>query len=111
MTFFWAIGIGSRESSFFSRWLRLLFGREFPIQDLLFLWDAIFADGPPFTLVDYIFVAMLVFIRDLLLECDYTGCLHYLMRYPPVTDVNRLLAVALHLQNPQVRLLSFGKVQ
>ncbi len=49
----------------FSRWLRLLFGREFPIQDLLFLWDVIFADGAPFLIVDFIFVTMLIFIRDL----------------------------------------------
>ena len=48
----------------FSRWIRLLFGREFPMQDLLVLWDAIFADGIGFDLVDYIFVAMLLYIRD-----------------------------------------------
>jgi len=47
-----------------SRWVRLLFGREFPMQDLLMLWDAIFADGISFDLVDYVFVAMLLYIRD-----------------------------------------------
>lgn len=50
---------------YFRRWLRLLFGREFPIHDLLFLWDAIFAYRPPLSLVDYIFVAMLEQIRHL----------------------------------------------
>ena len=34
------------------------------MQDLLVLWDAIFADGIGFDLVDYIFVAMLLYIRD-----------------------------------------------
>jgi len=34
------------------------------MQDLLVLWDAIFADGISFDLVDYIFVAMLMFLRD-----------------------------------------------
>ena len=48
----------------FSRWVRLLFGREFPMQDLLAMWDAIFADGIGFDLVDYIFVAMLLYLRD-----------------------------------------------
>jgi len=47
-----------------SRWVRLLFGREFPMQDLLMLWDAIFADSISFDLVDYVFVAMLLYIRD-----------------------------------------------
>ena len=46
------------------RWLRLLFGREFAMQDLLVLWDAIFADGISFDLVDYIFVAMMMFLRE-----------------------------------------------
>jgi Rab-GTPase-TBC domain len=50
--------------SFVSRWVRLLFGREFPMQDLLMLWDAIFADSISFDLVDYVFVAMLLYIRD-----------------------------------------------
>ena len=35
------------------------------MQDLLMLWDAIFADGIGFDLVDYIFVAMMLYIRDL----------------------------------------------
>ncbi len=35
------------------------------MQDLLVLWDAIFADGISFDLVDYIFTAMLLYIRDL----------------------------------------------
>lgn len=49
----------------YSRWLRLLFGREFPLQDLLVLWDAIFADNKSFDLVNYIVVAMLVAIRNI----------------------------------------------
>lgn len=47
-----------------SRWVRLLFGREFPLQDLLVVWDALFADSITLDLVDYIFVAMLLYIRD-----------------------------------------------
>ena len=34
------------------------------MQDLLMLWDAIFADSISFDLVDYVFVAMLLYIRD-----------------------------------------------
>ncbi|RXM29206.1 TBC1 domain family member 5 [Acipenser ruthenus] len=47
-----------------SRWVRLLFGREFSLQDLLVVWDALFADSITLDLVDYIFVAMLLYIRD-----------------------------------------------
>lgn len=51
-----------------SRWLRLLFGREFPLQDLLVLWDAIFAVGKQFELTNFIVVAMLIRIRN---QCKY----------------------------------------
>uniref|UniRef100_A0A8D3E741 TBC1 domain family, member 5 n=1 Tax=Scophthalmus maximus TaxID=52904 RepID=A0A8D3E741_SCOMX len=46
------------------RWVRLLFGREFPLQDLLVVWDALFGDSITLDLVDYVFVAMLLYIRD-----------------------------------------------
>ena len=44
------------------------------MQDLLVLWDAIFADGIGFDLVDYIFVAMLLYIRD---HCKLTSCFSF----------------------------------
>ncbi|XP_034117365.2 TBC1 domain family member 5 [Drosophila albomicans] len=83
------------------RWLRLLFGREFMLLDLLLLWDAIFADSDRFDLPNYILVAMLVHIRDKLLLSDYTTSLTYLMRYPSYVDVNLVLRHALHMQNPK----------
>uniref|UniRef100_A0A0A9ZED7 TBC1 domain family member 5 n=1 Tax=Lygus hesperus TaxID=30085 RepID=A0A0A9ZED7_LYGHE len=84
------------------RWLRLLFGREFPLQDLLVLWDAIFAENRSFDLVNYIVVAMLSSVRKTLLEADYTNCLTTLMRYPGVTDISMIIDYALHLKNPSV---------
>ncbi|XP_061182868.1 TBC1 domain family member 5-like isoform X5 [Saccostrea echinata] len=83
------------------RWIRLLFGREFPMQDLLALWDAIFADGVGFELVDFVFVAMLLYIRDLLLASDYPQCLNCLMRYPPLADINHLIDNAQYLREPK----------
>ncbi|KAL1140364.1 hypothetical protein AAG570_000296, partial [Ranatra chinensis] len=86
------------------RWLRLLFGREFPLQDLLVLWDAIFADSSNFELVNYIVVAMLVAIRSHLLSSDYTSCLNLLMRYPASVDISYIIEYALYLKNPNVSL-------
>ena len=54
---------------FSSRWVRLLFGREFPMNRLLILWDAIFASGMALELVEYIYVAMLIHLRGV---CKYT---------------------------------------
>ena len=63
-----------------SRWLRLLFAREFHINDVLRLWDGIFADDPKLSVVDYMSVAMLLFIRD--------------GRTPPATPACRLGAAS-----------------
>lgn len=46
------------------RWIRVLFGREFPIKDVLILWDALFADSPKLLAVEYYCLAMLLYIRD-----------------------------------------------
>ncbi|CAG2103528.1 unnamed protein product [Medioppia subpectinata] len=80
------------------RWMRLLFGREFQMQDLLVVWDAVFADG--FALCDYIFASMLLVIRKLLLGSDYAQCLYHLMRYPSVPDIHYIIHFALHIRDP-----------
>ncbi|XP_015212980.2 TBC1 domain family member 5 [Lepisosteus oculatus] len=83
------------------RWVRLLFGREFPLQDLLVVWDALFADSITLDLVDYIFVAMLLYIRDALIASNYQTCLGLLMHYPPIGDIHALLQKALFLRDPK----------
>lgn len=83
------------------RWLRLLFGREFPLQDLLVLWDVIFAEGENFELVNYVVVAMLMAIRCQLLSGDYTTCMTYFMRYPGAVDITYIIEHALYLRDEQ----------
>ncbi|KAM4054704.1 rab-GTPase-TBC domain-containing protein [Hirsutella rhossiliensis] len=68
---------------FLIRWVRLLFSREFPLDQVLELWDAIFAVDPSLDLIDFICCAMLVRIRHQLLEADYSACLRLLLKYPP----------------------------
>ena len=48
---------------FLIRWIRLLFGREFPFEDVLALWDLLFAEDPALDLVDLICVSMLLRVR------------------------------------------------
>lgn len=98
------------------KWIRLLLGREFHLEDVLLLWDAIFADqhgrAPPtgeewaegegtFPLLDHICVAMLAYIRLDLLDRDNIGCLRRLMKYPPVEDVRVFVASALREADPK----------
>lgn len=46
-----------------SRWIRLLYNREFPFTQFLILWDTIFAVDPSLQLIDMISCAMLLRIR------------------------------------------------
>jgi TBC1 domain family protein 5 len=46
-----------------SRWMRLLFGREFPFDDVLLMWDLLFAHGLRSDLVDFTCISMLLRIR------------------------------------------------
>lgn len=81
------------------RWLRLLFGREFHMEDVLRLWDGIFADDPKLGIVEYIAVAMLIYIREQLLNADYTAALSRLMRFPPVENVLWLLERSIKIRD------------
>lgn len=43
--------------------MRLLFGREFPFDDVLMMWDVLFAHGLRSDLIDFTCIAMLLRIR------------------------------------------------
>jgi len=47
-----------------SRWLRLLFTREFNMDDAMVLWDGMFAVDPSLEIALWICVAMLIRIRN-----------------------------------------------
>ncbi|KAK9460489.1 rab-GTPase-TBC domain-containing protein [Lipomyces oligophaga] len=83
------------------RWIRLLFGREFAFDQMMSLWDCLFAaDAQTLKIVDFVCVAMLIRIHDQLLLADYTGALTLLLHYP-VTEAmtpNSFVEDALYLQ-------------
>ncbi|KAH9915807.1 RabGAP/TBC [Epithele typhae] len=64
------------------RWLRLLFTREFGMEDAMVMWDGLFAVDPSFDLAMWVCVAMLIRIRNKLIPADYSGQLTLLLRYP-----------------------------
>jgi len=74
------------------RWIRLLFSREFHIRDVCGLWDGIFSKG--FGIVDYLCVAMLLYIRKEVMGKDQNQALRRIMKYPPVEDVHVLILKA-----------------
>ena len=57
---------------FLIRWVRLIFGREFPFEDVLALWDILFAEDPALELVDLVSVSMLLRIRWQRESCSWS---------------------------------------
>ncbi|THW14790.1 RabGAP/TBC [Aureobasidium pullulans] len=71
---------------FLMRWIRLLFGREFGFDDVLSMWDAIFADDPSLEIVDLVCLNMLLRLHWDLMDADYNTALTTLLRYPALED-------------------------
>ncbi|KAH7889272.1 rab-GTPase-TBC domain-containing protein [Phlebopus sp. FC_14] len=66
------------------RWLRLLFTREFPMDEAMMLWDGLFTRPSAMPeLVQWICIAMLIRIRTKMIPSDYSTQLTHLLRYPP----------------------------
>lgn len=51
--------------------MRLLWGREFPFDEVLVMWDLLFAHGLRSDLVDFTCIAMLLRIRW---QCEFAEC-------------------------------------
>ncbi|KAG5447254.1 TBC1 domain, member 5 [Clonorchis sinensis] len=91
------------------RWIRLLFGHEFELNDLLYVWDCIFAVDNSFAFVRYVYVTMLKHLSPMLLSRDYSDCLFLLMRFPSDVDITRIIQNALNLYNPTMFPLADAK--
>ena len=95
----------ARSQLYLLRWLRLLFGREFHLEDASVVWDALFAyglgkDGEEtlLTLVDDFAVAMLMYVREDILRMECHDAMKRLLKFPPVCDVHFLVQRALQLR-------------
>lgn len=85
---------------FLLRWIRLLFGREFGLDDVFDMWDALFAIDSTLDLVDMISVSMLLRIRWELLAADTNEAFALLLRYPePATPAYTFIKDALYLRD------------
>jgi len=82
------------------RWITLLLSQEFELPDVLRLWDTLFSDGEEHLLeyLRYLCVAMLINIRDRILDDDFSDVLKLLQSYPPC-DVTKILTIAQSLRN------------
>ncbi|KAF1829013.1 RabGAP/TBC [Decorospora gaudefroyi] len=85
---------------FLLRWIRLLFGREFTLDAVFDMWDALFAIDCTLELVDMISLAMLLRIRWELIAAETNEAFALLLRYPePVTPPFTFIKDALYLRD------------
>uniref|UniRef100_A0A8D1AYS3 TBC1 domain family member 13 n=2 Tax=Sus scrofa TaxID=9823 RepID=A0A8D1AYS3_PIG len=82
------------------RWLTLLLSQEFLLPDVIRIWDSLFADDNRFDFLLLVCCAMLILIREQLLEGDFTVNMRLLQDYP-ITDVCQILQKAKELQDSQ----------
>jgi len=60
------------------RWVTLLLSNELEIQDVILLWDKLFADHKRFEMVLYCCVAILLNMREELMESNFDDCMSLL---------------------------------
>ncbi|GAB4853516.1 hypothetical protein Ancab_017707 [Ancistrocladus abbreviatus] len=110
------VELGVEPQYFAIRWLRVLFGREFLLDDLLVIWDEIFSFdntqstitaendlGPSFgvlnssrgAFISAMAVSMMLYVRSSLLATENaTTCLQRLLNFPENVDLNKLIGKA-----------------
>ncbi|XP_051152437.1 uncharacterized protein LOC127266289 [Andrographis paniculata] len=112
------VELGVEPQYFSMRWLRVLFGREFSLEDLLLIWDEIFAcdnarivrdsdkngdfgalNSARGAFVSAFAVSMILQLRSSLLASDNaTACLQKLLNFPEDAELGKMVAKAKSLQ-------------
>ncbi|XP_065347982.1 TBC1 domain family member 13 isoform X1 [Cloeon dipterum] len=86
------------------RWLTLLLSQEFPLPDVLRIWDSLFADEKRFSFLISICCAMIIVLRDQLLASDFPTNVKMLQNFPPM-DIQVVLSKAAELAGQQTEKL------
>jgi len=79
------------------RWLTLLLSQEFPLPDVILIWDSLFSDANRFSFLFDVCCAMLIWLRPQLLSGDFSANLKLLQNFPS-TDTRDLLTKAIQLR-------------
>ncbi|XP_055318506.1 TBC1 domain family member 13 [Sitodiplosis mosellana] len=75
------------------RWLTLILSQEFPLPDVVRVWDSIFSDENRFDFLVRVCCAMIILLRTQLLESDFATNVKLLQHFPE-TDINVVLQKA-----------------
>ena len=86
--------LGVEPQLFLLRWFRVLFSREFHLDDAMRAWSAFFAANKRGVrdVIEAFAAAMVLFLRaELMAANDFGKCLRRLQRFPPVEDIDALI--------------------
>ena len=92
--------LGIEPQLFLLRWFRVLFSREFHLDDVMRVWSAFFAANARGVrdVIEAFAAAMVLFLRaELMAADDFGTCLRRLQRFPPVEDIDALIERAREL--------------
>jgi GTPase-activating protein len=82
---------------FLFRWLTLLLSQEFPLPDVLRIWDSLFADELRFSFLNHICCAMILLVREDILAGDFPSIVKLLQHYPSSVDIPTVISKAVEL--------------
>ncbi|XP_066934320.1 TBC1 domain family member 13-like [Clytia hemisphaerica] len=92
---------GMKPQFFAFRWITLLLSQEFYLPDVIRLWDSLFADQKRFDFLLYVCLAMLVLIRDQILEGDFAKTMKIIQNFPhDQYDMATIIRKAVELNSP-----------
>ena len=102
--------LGIEPQLFLLRWFRVLFSREFHLDDAMRAWSAFFAANKRDVrdVIEAFAAAMVLFLRaELMAADDFGTCLRRLQKFPPVEDIDALIErareIAPAVANPAAR--------
>ncbi|XP_052790788.1 TBC1 domain family member 13-like isoform X2 [Mya arenaria] len=80
------------------RWLTLMFSQEFPLPDVLRIWDSLFAEEKRFNFLIHVACAMLLLLKNDLLTGDFSHNMKLVQNFPYATyDVQRVIKKAVDI--------------
>ncbi|XP_052673365.1 TBC1 domain family member 13-like [Crassostrea angulata] len=81
------------------RWLTLLLSQEFPLPDVLRIWDSLFADDKRFDFLICICCAMLMILRDEIINEDFPTVMKLVQNFQTSkVDLQRVLSKAVDIR-------------
>ncbi|OTF70288.1 TBC1 domain family member 13-like protein, partial [Euroglyphus maynei] len=80
------------------RWITLLLSQEFPLPDVLRLWDYMFSDENRFDFLLKLCCSMILILRDQLMSGDFASNMKLLQNFPDSIEITFIVARAKTIQ-------------